>query len=93
MAKIEFLPSASPLFPVSDLPATEFSYQVGGSLQANALSYVTRAAARELYDSLKAGEFCYAITSRQMGKSSLRVQTARRLPAENIACSIVSAGD
>ncbi len=88
-AKIQLLPSASPLFPVSDLPATEFAYQVGGSLQANALTYVTRAADSELYDSLKAGEFCYVLTSRQMGKSSLRVQTARRLQAENIACGIV----
>jgi AAA-like domain/WD domain, G-beta repeat len=87
--KIELLPSASPLFPVSDLPATEFAYQVGGSLQANALTYVTRSADTELYDSLTAGEFCYVLTSRQMGKSSLRVQTARRLLAENIACSIV----
>ncbi|MCW6049873.1 AAA-like domain-containing protein [Lyngbya sp. CCAP 1446/10] len=88
-AKIELLPSASPLFPVSDLPATEFEYQVGGSLQANALTYVTRSADSELYDSLKAGDFCYVLTSRQMGKSSLRVQTARRLQAENIACGIV----
>ncbi|MEG4804941.1 AAA-like domain-containing protein [Microcoleus sp. ARI1-B5] len=87
--KLELLPSASPVLPVSDLPATEFTYQVGGSLQANALTYVTRAADSELYDSLKAGEFCYVLTSRQMGKSSLRVQTARRLLAENIACSIV----
>ncbi len=72
------------------MPATEFEYQVGGSLPANALTYVTRAAGRELYDSLKAGEFCYAIAAgRQMGKSSLRVQTARRLQAENTACGIV----
>jgi AAA-like domain/WD domain, G-beta repeat len=87
--KLELLPSASLLFPVSHLPATEFTYQVGGSLQANAVTYVTRAADSELYDSLTAGEFCYVLTSRQMGKSSLRVQIARRLQAENIACSIV----
>ena len=87
--KIQLLPSASPLFPVSYFPATEFEYQVGGSLPANAPTYVTRAADRELYDSLTAGEFCYVLTGRQMGKSSLRVQTARRLQAENTACGIV----
>ena len=87
--KITLLSSASPLLPVSDLPATEFEYQVGGSLPANAPTYVTRAADRELYNSLKSGEFCYVLTGRQMGKSSLRVQTARRLQAENTACGIV----
>jgi WD40 repeat protein len=87
--KIQSLPSASPLLPVSDLSATEFEYQVGGSLPANAPTYVTRAADRELYNSLKAGEFCYVLTGRQMGKSSLRVQTARHLQAENTACGMV----
>ncbi|MEG3840754.1 AAA-like domain-containing protein [Microcoleus sp. herbarium14] len=88
--KIELLPPASPLLPVSDLLTTKFEYQVGGSLPANAPTYVIRAADRELYDSLKAGEFCYVLTGRQMGKSSLRVQTARRLQeAENTACGIV----
>ncbi|MBE9121557.1 AAA-like domain-containing protein [Tychonema sp. LEGE 07199] len=74
---------------LSDLTATEFEYQVGGSLPPNAPTYVTRAADRELYDALKAGEFCYVLTGRQMGKPSLRVQTARRLQAENTACSLV----
>ena len=89
LGKIQLLPSASPLILVSDLSVTEFEYQVGGSLPANASTYVTRAADRELYNSLKSGEFCYVLTGRQMGKSSLRVQTARRLQAENTVCGIV----
>jgi hypothetical protein len=87
--KIEKFPFSSPLISVSDLPATEFEYQVGGSLPANAPTYVTRAADRELYNSLTNGEFCYVLTSRQMGKSSLRVQAAHRLQAEGTVCGTV----
>ncbi|MEZ2225878.1 MAG: AAA-like domain-containing protein [Microcoleus sp.] len=87
--KIDKFPFSSRLISVSDLPATEFEYQVGGSLPPNSPTYVTRAADRELYKSLKAGEFCYVLTSRQMGKSSLRVQAARRLQAEGTVCGTV----
>src|SRR4028118_982730 len=76
--KIELFPSASALFSVCDLPATEFEYQVGGSLPANAPTYVTRGADRELYDSLKAGEVCYVLTGTPMGTPSTEAPQQRR---------------
>ena len=65
------------------------SYQVGGCLPPDAPSYVVRKADKELYDLLLPGEYCYVLNSRQMGKSSLRVQTMKRLQEAGIACASI----
>ncbi len=66
-----------------------FSYQIGGSLAVKSPCYVERRADLELYEGLKAGMFCYVLNSRQMGKSSLRVQAMHRLHQDGIACGVI----
>ena len=54
-------------------------YVTGGTLRQDAACYVERQADKDLLDGLLRGEFCYVLTSRQMGKSSLMVRTAGKL--------------
>ncbi|HEY9600933.1 MAG TPA: AAA-like domain-containing protein [Allocoleopsis sp.] len=70
-------------------PSPFYKYQVGGSLPPNAPSYVKRQADEQLYQALLLGEFCYVLNSRQMGKSSLRVQTMQRLQSVGICCGTI----
>lgn len=49
-------------------------------------SYVTREADDKLYYYLKLGEFCYVLTARQMGKSSLCNRTMERLSKDGFKC-------
>ncbi|MBD2732010.1 AAA-like domain-containing protein [Nostoc sp. FACHB-892] len=69
--------------------SNNFSYKVGGSLTEDAPCYVVRQADFDLYNELKAGNFCYIFNSRQMGKTSLQVRTIKRLQAEGIACTTI----
>ncbi len=69
------LPAAAP-FP---------NLQVKGALQEGAL-YIERAADSELEGALLAGEYCYVLAPRQIGKSSLRLHAARALVARGLRC-------
>lgn len=64
-------------------PETSF-YVTGGTLRHDAPSYVERQADRDVFEGLLAGEFCYVLTPRQMGKSSLMVRTASKLREQSV---------
>jgi WD40 repeat protein len=64
-------------------------YQIGGSLSNDAPTYIVREADSELYQALKAAEFCYILNSRQMGKSSILVRTRHILQQEEFKCTTI----
>jgi WD40 repeat protein len=64
-------------------------FVAGGTVPPGSASYVERAADRELFEALLAGEYCYVLSSRQMGKSSLAVRTIGKLEASGVRCAFV----
>jgi hypothetical protein len=73
----------------SQPPSPAEFFVAGGTLPASAPSYVSRPADEQLFNAALAGEFCYVLTTRQMGKSSLMVRTADRLKERGIRTAIV----
>ncbi|TRU23374.1 MAG: hypothetical protein EWV92_00615 [Microcystis aeruginosa Ma_MB_S_20031200_S102] len=64
-------------------------YHIGGSVPLESPSYIKREADDLFYNYLKNGQYCYVLNSRQMGKSSLWVQTQKRLQEDNIDCATI----
>ncbi|MBW4470889.1 MAG: AAA-like domain-containing protein [Stenomitos rutilans HA7619-LM2] len=68
-------------------------YTVGGTVQAGGGVYLPRRADEELLALCRSGTFAYVLTPRQMGKSSLMVQTAETLAEEGIRSAVVDLQD
>ena len=71
------------------MPTASDFYVVGGTMSLEAPSYIERNADVQLYEALLAGDFCYVLTSRQMGKSSLMIRTSARLRAAGLDVVLV----
>jgi hypothetical protein len=63
-------------------------FQAGGVVRADAV-YVRRDADDELPEALLRGELCRVFAPRQMGKSSLRVRTTKRLADRGVRVATV----
>jgi len=68
--------------------ASEF-FIAGGTLRPDSPSYVKRPADDELFKLALASEFCYVLTPRQMGKSSLMVRTASQLKEQGVSTAVI----
>lgn len=73
---------------MSEAPFDRF-YVLGGTMEPGSPSYVVRQADSDLYQALLAGDLCYVLASRQMGKSSLMARTAELLTGEGFRCATI----
>ncbi len=64
-------------------------YIAGGTLSPTAECYLVRQADRDLLVGLLAGDMCYVLTSRQMGKSSLMIRTAAAIRERGGHCLVI----
>jgi len=69
--------------------ASQEFFVAGGTLWREAPSYIHRPADDELFKLALAGEYCNVLAARQMGKSSLMVQTANRLREAGVRTAIL----
>lgn len=69
--------------------STSDFFKAGGTLHPHAPSYVARPTDELLFQRVTAGQFCYVLTTRQMGKSSLMIRTAARLHKAGIRTAII----
>jgi AAA-like domain len=67
-----------------DQVSLRFQYYTGGAVPPDTSPYIVRQADRELYEALKARQYCAVSSPRQMGKSSLRIRAEQQLQAEGI---------
>lgn len=64
-------------------------FTTGGTLHFASPSYVERQADKDLFSAMMEREFCYVLTARQMGKSSLMTRTAHTLKAKGIKVAVL----
>src|SRR5262245_8518291 len=69
--------------------SNEVKFTVGGPVQVKAGTYLLRAADQELLGVCQAGQFAYILASRQIGKSSLMYETAKKLSDRGVKTAII----
>lgn len=69
--------------------APDTFFTIRGTMPSTAPSYVKRKADDQLYQALARGEFCFLLTSRQVGKSSLMTRAAVAMRAEKNGAAVV----